>query len=338
MIQFKKDLKRKHCQQSSPFDILICWPSTSQGAWCFSLPLWAKFGGTQPGHRVTKECPKITKPMSPLSLAHLISGSRPWFPDTRGRWMCFWVRESSDKRFGKKRVNDGESEGAVAVGREREMGTHMNTLNFFGMNQRQDPAWEIWALKCLCKLELVKSSCPPGSMKFCQFRTEYTKCGRHQKWQDCACTKCMKYSQNTQNACRENWLLASKPSQPTTHQNGEDLIRSRGDFFHHVASLEECTHSKIAFRSHAQRLMTEGRKDIEAGPFESGRSTGRFIEIDTTTRICETVRWLFLHVTFYKNIQSIGIHSYISKLCCTPHAQIESKNLRPAKDCPKVRR
>lgn len=67
--------------------------------------------------------------MSPLSLAHLISGSRPWFPDTRGRWMCCCVRESSDKRFGKKRVNDGESEGAVAVGREREMGTHMNTLN-----------------------------------------------------------------------------------------------------------------------------------------------------------------------------------------------------------------
>jgi len=54
--------------------------------------------------------------------------------------MCCCVRESSDKRFGKKRVNDGESEGAVAVGREREMGTQMNTLNFFGMNQRQDPA------------------------------------------------------------------------------------------------------------------------------------------------------------------------------------------------------
>lgn len=69
MIQFKKDLKRKHCQQSSPFGILICWWSTSQSAWCFSLPLWVKFGGTQPSHRVTKECPKITKPMSPLSLA-----------------------------------------------------------------------------------------------------------------------------------------------------------------------------------------------------------------------------------------------------------------------------
>ena len=28
------------------------------------------------------------------------------------------------------------------------------------------PACEIWALKCRCKLELVKRSCPPGSIKF----------------------------------------------------------------------------------------------------------------------------------------------------------------------------
>lgn len=90
------------------------------------------------------------------------SGSRPWFIVQDDRFLgSSWVLQvcSSSSGFSVT-MCDG-------VWRSKSLSNLAQFCRCVSDSNSDQVAWEICALKCRCKLELVKSSCPPGNMKFC---------------------------------------------------------------------------------------------------------------------------------------------------------------------------